>query len=343
MNNRFAKLRSMCLAFLLIIAIFCGCASFGGISAEEYFTIGMAYFEMGKFADAERWLNRARAKDRTMSASEYNLGRIAFETGRFDEAARYFESVLKRDPGNVLALRAAAYTHIRNGNIEKALELYNRLLVLVPESADDGYNHALVLFALEKYAEAEQVLANYEFALLENNDVLLLFARAQRKQNKVEALDSFAKWLANNNDAKVRFEYAQFLESLEHYARALEEYRTALAGLPSGSTDPTRPELRFIIARLLLVADSGSAGGLDELKGAVADGFDDLEAIEGLLSNNKISAANRGEIRTILAATRRTVEAAKAAEAAAENEADAEDDAEEEGDLAENADGEQTE
>ncbi|MCL2271042.1 MAG: tetratricopeptide repeat protein, partial [Treponema sp.] len=56
-----------------------GCASWGAASAEEYFSIGMAYYDMGKFAEAEKWLNRAKARDRTMSASEYNLGRIAFE------------------------------------------------------------------------------------------------------------------------------------------------------------------------------------------------------------------------------------------------------------------------
>ena len=304
------------LLFLLaVLPVFYGCVG-GAASAEEYFAIGMAYYDMGKYAEAEKWLNRARARDRTMTASEYNLGRIAFETGRYEEASRRFESILKRDPNNVMALKAAAYTRIRSGDIEKAQELYDRLLLLVPESADDGYNYALVLYAMKKYPEAEQVLKNHEFALLENNDVLLLYARTQKEQGKVEAIDTYASWLANNNDAKVRYEYGQVLEGHELYARALEEYRAAHAGLSAASVDPARQELRFIIARLILIADSDKNDGITELRGAVNDGFDDIEEMEKLLNDQRISSANRNEVRAVIAEVRRAAEAAAEAAAA---------------------------
>jgi tetratricopeptide (TPR) repeat protein len=296
-----------------------GCASWGGAaSAEEYYAIGMAYYDMGKFADAEKWLIRAKAKDKTMSASEYNLGRIAFELGRYDDALKHFDSILKRDPVNVLALKAAAYTRIRNGEIEKAAELYDRVLALVPESADDGYNYALVLFAMKKYAETEELLNKYEFALLDNNDVLLLYARSQKEQGKPEAIDSFDKWLANNTSADVRYEYAQLLEEHEMYARALEEYRLSFSALASGSVEPSKQEVRFAIARLILIADSGNAEGITELKGSVDDGFSDAEKIAALLDDERISSANKEEIRTILTEVRRAAEAAAAEAAAAE-------------------------
>jgi tetratricopeptide (TPR) repeat protein len=101
------------LFFLFITWGFLSCASQKNTAqttaqAEEYYSIGMAYFELGKFTDAEYWLNRARATDKTMVASEYNLGRIAFETGRYEDAAGYFEKILDLDPYNVMALRAAA-------------------------------------------------------------------------------------------------------------------------------------------------------------------------------------------------------------------------------------------
>jgi len=306
-------MKKLLILLLIIFLTINGCASWGAASAEEYFAIGMAYYDMGKFEEAEKWLNRAKMKDKTKIASEYNLGRIAFETGRYDEAAKHFEAILKKDPVNVLALKAAAYTRIRSGDIEKAAALYDRVLALVPESADDGYNYALVLFAMKKYPEAEQVLKNHEFALLDNNDVLLLYARAQKEQNKPEAIDSYDKWLSNNNDAQVRYEYAQLLEAQELYARAQDEYRLALDGISSGSVDPSRQDIRFTIARLLLIADSGSSDGVTQLQEAVNEGLTDTEKIAKLLNDERISAANKESIRAII----KQIEQA-AAEAAAQ-------------------------
>jgi tetratricopeptide (TPR) repeat protein len=293
------------------------CAGFAA-SAEEYYALGMAYFELGKFAEAEQWLNRARAAKKTQTASAYNLGRIAFETGRYDEAVKHFESILKKDPQNVMALKAAAYTRIKMEDYETAGRYYGRVLALVPESADDGYNYALVLFAMKKYAEAEDALRAHEFAILDNNDVLLLYARTQAAQDKVEAADSYARWLTANSDARVRYEYAQVLEKAELYARALEEYRTALNGLAQDSTDPAKPELRYTIARLLLTADPESDAGVAELRTAVSEGLSDMAVLEELLLDERISGANRESIRTLITETERAAEQAAAEQAAAE-------------------------
>jgi tetratricopeptide (TPR) repeat protein len=313
------KFSLLALAAGLLLAVLGSCVT-GAATAEEYYSLGMAYFELGKFEEAERWLNRARAADKTQTASDYNLGRIAFEAGRYEDAAKHFEAVLKKDPQNVMALKAAAYTRIKTGDLEAAEGYYQRVLALVPESADDGYNYALVLFAIKKYAEAEKVLGAHEFALLDNNDVLLLYARTQAAQDKIEAADSYAQWLVNNSDPKVRYEYAQTLEKGELYARALEEYRTALSGLAQDSTDPKKPELRYAIARLLLIADAESAEGVTELETAVSEGFNDVAVLEELLKDTRISSANRGSIQTLIDSTKRALEEAASAEAERETE-----------------------
>jgi len=301
--------------FLLIAVSFAlalvsgGCESWGAASAEEYFAIGMAYYDLGKYEDAEKWLIRAKSKDKTKIASEYNLGRIAFEAKRYDEAIKYFESILKKDPNNVLALKASAYTYIKNNDIANASYMYKRLLAVVPESYDDGYNYALVLFAMKKFDEAERVLKNYEFALFDNSEVLLLYARAQKEQGKPEAIDSYALWLAGNSDPKVRYEYAQTLESQQMYARALEEYRAVYTALSSSGVQPSKAEVRFFIARLTLIADPEKTEGVTELKEAVSEGYKDLDEIEKLLADGRISAANKKEIRAIAAEKRREQEA----------------------------------
>jgi tetratricopeptide (TPR) repeat protein len=309
-------------AAVLALGILGSCAG-GAASAEEYYSLGMAYFDLGKFEEAEKWLNRAAASNKTHAASEYNLGRIAFEMGRFEEAAKHFEAVLKKDPQNVMALKAAAYTRIKTGDFEAAEGYYQRVLTLAPESADDGYNYALVLFAIEKYAQAEEVLAAHEFALLDNNEVLLLYARVQAAQDKIEAVDTYAQWLANNSDPRVRYEYAQILEKGELYARALEEYRTALAGLSPDSVNPKRTELRYAIARLLLVADPENEEGLTELKTAVAEGFTDMALLEALAQDERIAKARRESIKTLIDETQRAAAAAESQKAAAEKAAEA--------------------
>ena len=296
--NRYPE---FCLLFFLAL-VFSACASRGAAQAEEYFSIGMAYYEMGKFAEAEVWLNRASAADKTMTASEYNLGRIAFEAGRYEDAAVYFEKVLSKDPENVMALKAAAYSRIKNGDLEKAEALYNRVLALVPESADDGYNYALVLYSIKKYQDCENVLNKYPYALEENASSLLLFARAQRAQDKVEAADSYAKWAANVSPADPQglYEYAQVLETAGLYARALEQYKAAISALTKDTDNLKKSTLRFEQARLLLTVDPENNGGITELSTAVTEGFSDTQAIEDLLRDDRITQNNKDEIRKIM-------------------------------------------
>ncbi|GHT85088.1 hypothetical protein FACS1894137_08950 [Spirochaetia bacterium] len=291
---------------LLWIAIVLGgitaCVSSGVTSAEEYFSIGMAYFDLEQYENAEKWLERARGVDKTKLASEYNLGRIAYETGRFDEAVRYFDRVLARDADNVLALKAAAYARIKIGDLAAAESLYDRVLELEPENTDQGYNYALVLMAMDKSEEAEAVLLNYKITMADNKDTLLLLARVQKALHKVEAADAYSQWLEDNKDTAVQYEYAQVLESFQFYARALEEYRALIDALPAAAGDgPDRAELRFSAARLLLIADSEKEDGVTEMETAVSEGFKDTEKLTALLAEPNISAAHKDDIRRIIA------------------------------------------
>lgn len=291
-------IKNICLLILFSIFILNSCVT-NAASAQEYYALGMAFYDLGKFDEAEKWLNRARQADRTMTASTYNLGRIAYETQRYEDAAKYFEAVLKKDKDNVLALKAAAYSRIKMGDIEAAEKHYEKLLTLVPESADDGYNHALVLFALERYNKAEEVLEKYPAGLAENKDVMLLYARCQAKLKKVEAIDSFSAYLSVNSDAKARYEYAQVLEDNVLYARAIEEYRKALTEISTTAVNPNKNEVRFALARALIIADGDNTEGITELQTAVSDGFNDIPAVEKILTL-KISTANKTNIQNII-------------------------------------------
>jgi len=297
------KKNFICFLSIFILSFFTvisnGCAS-RKASAQEYFELGMAYYNLGRFDEAEKWLNRAKNMDKTKTASTYNLGRLAYEMKRYEDAAKYFEEVLKKDKDNVLALKAAAYSRIKTGEIELAEKHYTKLLSLVPDSADDGYNHALVLFALKRYEQAEELLGKYPASLLENKDTMLLYARCQAKLKKVEAIDSFSNYLnVNSSDAKARYEYALVLEENILYARAIEEYRKALTDIEQDAVNPKKGEVRFALARTLIVADGNNPEGITELQNAIGEEFNDVEAVEKILTL-KISAENKTTLQNII-------------------------------------------
>ncbi|MDR2150972.1 MAG: tetratricopeptide repeat protein [Spirochaetaceae bacterium] len=282
-------------ALVLPCALLFSCAFTSASSAEEYFALGMAYFDLGNYSEAEKWLVKARQTDKTKTASEYNLGRIAFESGRFTEAAAYFETILTKDPENIMALKAAAYTKIKQGDAEGARSLYGRVLALVPESADDGYNYALVLAALEMPEEAEAVLARYTQALKEKPELLLIYAHVQDAQNKVQALDSYALLLETDKSAALRFEYAAALEKHTFYARALEQYQEILKTIPEKNTNPSRPQVAFALARLLLLSDPQSEEGITELQNALSLGTP-VATVKTLLEEPGITEAHKEAI-----------------------------------------------
>ena len=300
-QSKFLAVSGFCLFSLLFSLCYASCAS-GAVSAEEYFSIGMAYYDLGKYSEARQWLTKAAQADRTMTASEYNLGRIAFETGNYAEASTYFENILKKDPNNILALKAAAYTRIRTGDFQLAETLYERVLALVPESSDDGYNYAIVLFAIGKFRNCETVLLRYPFAIDENPDALLLLARAQAAENKVEAADNYAKWIAANSadNPLVLYEYGNVLEKAELYALALEQYRQGLLAMNDDLPGLKRNQLRFNIARLLLIADPGNNEGITELQAAMDEGFTDMEAVRNLLNDSRVNEVQKIRINELL-------------------------------------------
>jgi tetratricopeptide (TPR) repeat protein len=294
----------------LLIVLLSSCAS--AAQAEEYYSIGMAYYEMGEkaandternkaFENAARWLERARSARGTMRASEYNLGRIAFETKRYSAAIKHFESILKADTSNVMALKSAAYTEIMLGNLEGAEKYYIRVLALEPESVDDGFNYALVLYAMERYAEAEEVLKRFDYAMPDNKNTLLLLARSEKIQHKVEAIDNYALWLVSNTDPAVRFEYGEVLAENEFFARAIEEVRKTLEEFTSEHETKTfkKATVQFTLARLLLIADPNNDEGVEMLQTAFDSGYSDVEALLELSQDDRVTKVHQEQVRSI--------------------------------------------
>lgn len=264
--------------------------------AEEYYALGSAYFELEKYTQAEIWFNKSRFNKNTRIASEYYLGRIAYETGRYEDALQYFDRIIKQDKENVTALKAAAFCCIMLKKLDKAEEYYQKVLELVPESYDEGYNYALVLMALGKPEEAEQTLITYTDMSVANNnterpEALLLLARAQKEQGKPEAADTYNSCLEKNDDPLIRMEYALYLAKNHYKERALEEYQKALDN--SKTTDAQKEEIRAAIEKV----QSGEFEAEIPVEGADTDGADGAAASEEESAKLKTNAEGGSEVK----------------------------------------------
>jgi tetratricopeptide (TPR) repeat protein len=277
------RCKTFALPVALLSLVFFACVS--DRRAQEYYALGDAYFELGKYDEAETWYTKAKFNKTTKEAAYYSLGRVAFEKKDYKKAADYFDQVLYSDGENVMALKGAAYSYAQAGNAEKALSYYEKINALVPEDADSGYNYALFLSILGRNEEAESALSRYSLNL--SGDNLLLLARLQKAQNKVEAVDTYAKYLETKDNDAARAEYAEAMENAELYARALMEYKSLKE---KAADDGQKALYSFRIARCLFKANPEDPDAQVNLDEAVKLGFADKDALEKLELYRKGSA-----------------------------------------------------
>lgn len=282
------RLRSAFVFFLPILLL--SCASVGGtvVRAEEYFSIAGAYFELGKYVEAERWYKLAAQHEKTRFASEYNLARIAFQKNESEGAARRFESLLKYDPSNAMVLRAAAYSWMKAKKWDKAIALFERISDLLPETEDARYNFALALSSADRLDEAFVKLLPFVQRNPDDRDALLLLARIEKRLQKPEAADHYSEVLKLKDDPAVKLESAEVFESLQLFAMALELYRS-LAAAADSIPNVGKGELRFRAFRVMLLAGDDESKTLEELQAALDAGFSDAAALREAAGNDSIS------------------------------------------------------
>jgi predicted Zn-dependent protease len=154
---------------------------------------------------------------------------------------------------------------------------------------------------MKKYPECEAVLQKFAQNLENNKDTLLLLARVQAIQDKPEALNSFDLWLSKNDDPLVRYEYGNALVKNDFLAKAVEQYKKAMSGITDKTTDITKPQARFALAVAEVKADPDNDAGMDDMRGAVTDGYKDIDSVRALLDDKKITDKRKDEIKSLIA------------------------------------------
>jgi tetratricopeptide (TPR) repeat protein len=287
-------------------AFFVSCASGpASVSEDELYSLGKAYYDLGKYSEAEVWFQKASTFKKTKNASMYYLGRIAFQQQKYEDAARIFEALLKNDQDNILLLKAAAFSNLKAQKFEKAELQYKRVIELVPGSKDSTYGYALVLYGLQKYDDVYRLLKDLKADSGEDRDALLLLARTEYKLSFPEALDHYTKWLEKGDDPVVLKEFAEVAEQQALYSRAIEAYkkikqtnREELAGLQKGETD-------FLIGRLLLLADPSDGQGIKSIETALSAGYNSKEEFDALLADYRLTEDQRQALMALFSSQKK--------------------------------------
>ena len=120
----------------------------------------------------------------------------------------------------------------------------------------------------------------------------------------------------------MRLELAETFEDLQLYARALEIYRSLKDGAPD-LPKLGKPDFRFRAARVMLFAGEDTSKTMEELRGAVSDGFKDAELLKRLANDERLPEALRDPVSDLLREVEAKLkDAAKEAEKAKKEKAD---------------------
>jgi tetratricopeptide (TPR) repeat protein len=242
---------------------------------ENYFYFGENYFRNGDLDSANIFYQKGADVNATYPLNNVGLGKVLWYKGKSADAkAQFFKASTLGANKNAEVMRktAEAYINAETKSLDEAISLLNAAIKIDPKNAEnhilmgdalleknpsDGgpaikeYNKATELnpkspkgilrsgklyqrarnyqLALDYYKQAEAVDANYAPAYREKAELYFL---ANQKAN---AIESYKKYLALNNDPEARERYSGFLLSNKQYGEAITEAETLQKG---GSKNP---------------------------------------------------------------------------------------------------------
>ena len=128
-------------------------------SAEDYYRLGLAYFQSGDLVSAEKAFGDMQKANPSNFKADLYLGHVIAKAGRLDEAMAHYSAAIEKNPTSMEALVALADLQIKSehymeaaANLAKAIALgdnrpqvyYNYILALM-----NGNNETSIRAALE--------------------------------------------------------------------------------------------------------------------------------------------------------------------------------------------------
>lgn len=260
---------ALIVAFVLLSA---GCSTVTTQQlAEEYFNLGNAYFELGRYEQSFDYYSRALELSDSIPAAGFNLARLHEQRQEWDAALSVIEDLRQADPSNGLYLETEAFLRYRNGEVASARDLYADLIREYPERRRLRYNLGLLEMGADEPERAWQALAGGLESARDAEDTAYLWLVAEaawqtgRRDVALRQLEVFRELVTDNPGEQGAL--AGRLADWGYPLAALE----ILQQIP-GEVDAD-PDLLFLTGRLYLEATDDFERGLEALVAAISAGF----------------------------------------------------------------------
>jgi len=106
------------------------------LRAEAAYHNGIALDRLGRIADAETWLTRARALDPKLDAALLYIGTLRERRGDLQGAGRAYLDYLKAHPDSVTAMLRFGLSAQRAGRLDVARSYLQRVIDAAPDSPE---------------------------------------------------------------------------------------------------------------------------------------------------------------------------------------------------------------
>ncbi len=197
-------------------------------SASHYIEQGKKAIKDGQYRKAVRYLSAAVKKGGGPSA--HLLRGIAYKRGGiYYKATKDFAAYVKDKPGDATGFLLLGDACNFNLEPERALEAYNKALILSPRSVDGYIGRGLAYTALEEYRQA---IKDYQWALTiepDNNEAVINIGRAYMLDGRpIQAVTYFERALRSETDPKVRGKLENWIDILMKSSGAARRKAEAL-------------------------------------------------------------------------------------------------------------------
>ena len=186
-------------ALIFIVTAAAGLWAKGNVDSETakaYFDIAQAYTDVSKYDKAGEFYRKTAKDPAHKNAAEYNLARVYGLQGDWAKARPILERQYQEAPGNLLILKAYAYSLAATGDEERACVMYKKLADEDAENPDSAINYGRILVLAKKYDEATALLTELKTRFTETaekkqlDDLEEKIKKAQEPQEKPEDEDA---------------------------------------------------------------------------------------------------------------------------------------------------------